>query len=321
VKPPASRASRPFPWKPSNLWVVLVPSLALFLIPAAGQQPASAPTKVLKVKGGTIHITLPGEPMKASSHDLLHWIQNAADAVSNYYGRFPVPHLTLLVRSSNGSGVRHGMTYGTDGGLIRVSVGRETPVDELNDDWVLTHEMTHLAFPSMPDDQHWIEEGLATYIEPVARAQVGQMPVAEMWREFIRDMPKGEPQEGDRGLDHTPTWGRTYWGGAIFVLVADVSIRERTKNRLGLQDALRAIMNQGTIADDWEIKKALAVGDKATGTNVLQDLYQKMANQPAPVDLAQMWDKLGLALRDGKVVFNDKAADAAIRIAITAPRH
>jgi hypothetical protein len=320
MKSRASGAFRPFPWKPGNLWVLLVPSLALFLIPAGGQQPAGAPTKVLKVKGGTIDVTLPDEPMKASSQDLLHWIQNAADAVSNYYGRFPVPHLTLLVRSSNGSGVRHGVTYGTDGGLIRVSVGRETPVDELNDDWVLTHEMTHLAFPSMPDEQHWIEEGLATYIEPVARAQVGQMSVAEMWREFIRDMPKGEPQQGDQGLDHTPTWGRTYWGGAMFVLVADVSIRERTKNRLGLQDALRAIMNHGTIADDWEIKKALAVGDKATGTNVLQDLYQKMANQPAPVDLAQMWEKLGLTLRDGKVAFNDKAAEAAIRIAITAPR-
>jgi hypothetical protein len=297
--------------------VALVPFLAFFLFPADGQQPARTPTKVLKVRGGVIDVTLPDEPMKASAQGLLHWIQNAVDAVTNYYGRFPVPHLTLLVSTGGGSGVRHGVTYGTDGGLIRITVGRETLVNELNDDWVLTHEMTHLAFPSMPDEQHWIEEGLATYIEPVARAKVGQMPVGEMWRQFIRDMPKGEPRNGDQGLDHTPTWGRTYWGGAMFALVADVDIRERTKNRLGLQDALRAIMNHATIAEDWEIKKALAVGDKATGTNVLQDLYQKMANQPAPVDLAQMWGKLGMALQDGKVVFNDKASDAAIRIAIT----
>jgi hypothetical protein len=319
VKLSSGRVFRLSPRKPGNLLAALVPCLAFFLFPAAGQQPARTPTKVLKVRGGAIDVSLPDEPMKASAQDLLHWIQNAVDAVTNYYGRFPVPHLTLLVGSGNGSGVRHGVTYGTDGGLIRITVGRETLVDELNDDWVLTHEMTHLAFPSMPDEQHWIEEGLATYIEPVARAKVGQMPVGEMWRQFIRDMPKGEPRDGDQGLDHTPTWGRTYWGGAMFALVADVDIRERTKNRLGLQDALRAIMNHATIADDWEIKKALAVGDRATGTNVLQDLYQKMANQPAPVDLAQMWDKLGMGLKDGKVVFNDKASDAAIRIAITAP--
>jgi hypothetical protein len=301
--------------------MALLPLLGLFLIPAACQQQASAPTKVLKVGGGTIDITLPDEPMKASPKDLLRWIQNAADAVSNYYGRFPVPHLTVLVRSSNGSGVRHGVTFGTDGGLIRITVGRETPAEDLQDDWTLTHEMTHLAFPNMPDEQHWIEEGLATYIEPVARAQVGQMPIAEMWRQMIRDMPKGEPGDGDQGLDHTPTWGRTYWGGAMFCLVADVKIRELTKNRKGLQDALRAIMNHGTISDDWEIKKALAVGDKATGTNVLQDLYQQMADQPSPVDLPQLWSKMGMALQDGKVVFNDKAVDAAIRIAITAPHH
>jgi hypothetical protein len=320
VKLLRTRAFDPSHGKPENRLALLVPFLALLLVPAAGQQ-ASAPAKVLKVGGSTIDITLPAEPMKATSQDLLRWIQNAAEAVSNYYGRFPVPHLTLLVRSSNGSGVRHGVTFGTDGGLIRISVGRETPVDDLKDDWTLTHEMTHLAFPNMPDEQHWMEEGLATYIEPVARAQVGQMPVAEMWRQVIRDMPKGEPIDGDQGLDHTPTWGRTYWGGAMFCLLADVRIRELTKNRKGLQDALRAIMNHATISEDWEIKKALAVGDKATGTNVLQDLYRQMANQPSPVDLAQLWSKLGMALKDGKVVFNDKAVDAAIRIAITARRH
>ncbi len=290
----------------------LISSVPLF----AGEQ-----SQVMKVKGGLIEITLPDEPMKASSQDLLHWIQNAADAVTTFYGRFPVSHLTLQVRVGNGSGVRHGVTYPKDGGLIRISVGRETSLAELNDDWTLTHEMTHLAFPSMPDPQHWIEEGLATYVEPVARAQTGQLAVAEMWREFMRDMPKGEPLDGDEGLDHTPTWGRTYWGGAMFCLLADVKIRERTQNRKGLEDALRAILSHGgTIAEDWEIKKALAVGDKATGTNVLRDLYQQMGDKPAPVDLTQLWNKLGLSLNGGHVVFNDQAADAAIRLAITSPR-
>jgi hypothetical protein len=279
---------------------------------------ATEQNQLMKVKGGLIEITLPGEPMKASAQDLLHWIQNAADAVTAFYGRFPVSHLTLQVRAGNGSGVRHGVTYPIEGGLIRISVGRETSLADLNDDWTLTHEMTHLAFPSMPDPQHWIEEGLATYVEPVARAQTGQLAVAEMWREFMRDMPKGEPLDGDEGLDHTPTWGRTYWGGAMFCLLADVRIRERTQNRKGLEDALRAILSHGgTIAEDWEIRKALAIGDKATGTNVLRDLYQQMGDRPEAVDLNRLWNKLGLSLNGGHVVFNDKAVDAAIRLAIT----
>ncbi len=289
--------------------------------PLLAQPEAGAPNTVIKVRGGTIDVTLPDESIKASREDLLHWVRNAAQAVTLYYGHFPVPHLTLLVHSAYGSGVRHGMTFPKDGGLIRITVGRETTADDLKDDWTLTHEMTHLAFPNMPDQQHWIEEGLATYIEPVARAQAGQLPVAEMWREFMRDMPKGEPRNGDGGLDHTPTWGRTYWGGAMFCLLADVEIRERTHNRKGLQDALRAILDHGgVITEDWQIKQALAVGDKATGTNVLEELYRQMGDKPDPINLSQLWSKLGLSLDAGHVVFNDHAVDAAIRRSITSAR-
>ena len=42
-------------------------------------------------------------------------------------------------------------------------------------------------------------------------------------------MPKGLPQAGDQGLDNTGTWGREYWGGAMFCLLADIEIRKATK--------------------------------------------------------------------------------------------
>ena len=275
----------------------------------------------LRIGGGEIDVTLPDEQMKVSSEELLAWVRAAATAVSEYYGHFPVEQLTLRVRAAYGSGVRHGMTYPRGGGLILISVGKDTPVSDLKDDWTLTHEMTHLAFPNMPDEHHWIEEGIATYVEPVARVQVGQMSVNELWREFIRDMPKGEPEPGDEGLDNTHTWGRTYWGGALFCLMADVQIRERTRNKKGLQDALRAIVEHGgRITQDWEIRETLAIGDKATGTRVLQDLYNQMRDKPSPVDLSGLWNKLGLSVKDGAVVVNDRAPEAAIRQAITTPR-
>jgi hypothetical protein len=296
----------------------LISACVLLTVSSAGATPAADAATMMRVPGGMIEITLPSEPMRLSSADLLAWVKDSAGAVSEYYGHFPVPHLSLQIRAGRGSRVGRGVTYPRDGGLIRVTVGAEAQVDDLKQDWVLTHEMTHLAFPNMPDQQHWIEEGLATYVEPVARAQVGRLPAAEVWREFIRDMPQGEPAEDDAGLDHTPTWGRTYWGGAIFCLLADVEIRGRTNNRRGLQDALRAILDHGgAITQDWEITKALAIGDKATGTTVLEDLYRKMRDKPAPVDLDQIWKRLGLGLQDGRVTFNDQARDSAIRRAIT----
>src|SRR5215813_6164878 len=285
-----------------------------------GQQ-TSTSGSTLRIGGGEIEITLPDEQMKVSSEELLAWVRAAANAVSEYYGHFPVSHLTLRIRAGYGSGVRHGMTYPRGGGLILISVGKDTPVSDLTDDWTLTHEMTHLAFPNMPDAHHWIEEGIATYVEPIARAQVGQLSVNQVWRDFISDMRKGKPEPGDEGLDNTHTRGRTYWGGALFCLMADVQIRERTRNRKGLQDALRAIVNHGgSIAQDWEIKEALAIGDKATGARVLQELYGQMRDKPSPVDLSGLWNKLGLAFKDGTVIVNDKAPEAAIRQAITSRR-
>jgi len=98
-----------------------------------------------------------------------------------------------------------------------------------------------------------------------------------------------------------------------------VRIRERTKNRKGLEDALRGINSSGNINEDWDINKTLALGDKATGTTVLLDLYQSMRDKPAPVDLDQLWTKLGIAMKGEDVAFNDKAPESNIRRAITAP--
>jgi hypothetical protein len=298
--------------------IVALLALPLKAFPA---QENSADAATLKVPGATIDVTLPDGPMKLSRDELLGWVKASATTVANYYGHFPVPHLTLKMRSTSGSGVRHGVTYPKDGGLIFISVGRDADIAATKDDWVLVHEMIHLAFPSMEDDQHWIEEGISTYVEPVARVRAGGMPLDEMWRTFVRDMPKGEPGPDDHGLDNTHTWGRTYWGGAMFCLLADVRIREHTKNRKGLEDALRGInRGGGNITEDWNIDKALVLGDKSTGTTVLRDLYRQMRDKPAPVDLDQLWKKLGVSVKEAAIQFNDKAPEANIRRAITTPQ-
>jgi len=184
---------------------------------------------------------------------------------------------------------------------------------------MLTHEMIHLAFPYMTENHHWIEEGISVYVEPVARVQAGQLSATQMWHDVVRDMPQGEPEAGDQGLDHTRTWGRTYWGGAMFCLLADVRIREQTHNRKGLQDALRGILDAGgSIDEDWPIERALTAGDKATGTTVLTDLYREMRDKPAPVDLGSLWQRLGIQRKaDGSVELVAHAPLANVRQAIT----
>lgn len=273
----------------------------------------------LAAKGSKIDVEVGPGDLMVSGEELKRWVQNAADAIVAYYGRFPVPHLRIQIEPSGGNGIRGGKTFGRGGGLIVVHVGSQTPGIELASDWMMTHEMVHLTFPSMADEHHWIEEGIATYVEPIGRIQAGQMDPAEMWRDLVRDMPKGEPRAGDKGLDHTHTWGRTYWGGALYCLRADVEIRRQTQNAKGLQDALRGILDAGgDIREDWELRKALETGDRTTGTHVLMNLYEEMKDKPVEVELDSLWKQLGVKAENGKVTLVDDAPLAGVRRAITA---
>ncbi len=268
-----------------------------------------------------IEVSVTTDSLKLSEAQLRQWIQDAANAVIAYYGHFPVKHVLLQIRSFEGTGVRGGQTFAAHGGFIRIAVGIQTTADDLHSDWMLTHEMVHLTFPSMPDQNHWIEEGIATYVEPIARIQAGQFSASRMWFELVRDMPKGQPQSGDQGLDHTHTWGRTYWGGALFCFLADIEIRKQTQNKKGLQDALRGILDLGgDMLQDWDLPRALTAGDQAVGANVLLKLYEKMRDAPMNVDLDALWKQLGVSVENGSVQFHDEAPLAVIRKSISAPR-
>lgn len=273
----------------------------------------------LTVGGGQIDAVVSGGASQPSQAEITRWVQNAAESVTAYYGHFPVPHLLLHIKIIDGSGVHGGRTFGERGGFISIRLGSKTTAQELASDWMMTHEMVHLSFPSVPDQNHWIEEGIATYVEPIARIQAGHLDVTSMWADLVRDMPNGLPASGDRGLDNTHTWGRTYWGGAMFCLLADVQIRRETKNQKGLQDALRGILDGGgDIRYDWELEDALQLGDHSTGTHVLMNLYKKMGTSPTGADLDALWKELGISAADGAIHFNDEAEMAPIRRAITA---
>ena len=279
------------------------------------------PRTDLEIGGGTIHVAFaPGE-IVLPREKVLDWIRISAKAVSTYYGRFPVHSLKLLLVPVDGPRVRGGTTWGYRGAAIRVLIGRDSSEDDLRRDWVMVHEMVHLALPDLDDRYAWLSEGLAVYIEPIARVQAGDLPALEIWQAMMRDMPKGFPQAGDQGLDNTDTWGRKYWGGAMFCLLADIEIRKATGNKLGLQDAMRGVIAAGGNHEkDWSIERVLSTADKAVGVDVLTRLHNEMGSKPVAPDLAALWRDLGLKLQGESLAFDDAAPLAAIRKSITEAR-
>lgn len=276
----------------------------------------------MEISGAVIQVDFGEGKFNLGEDAVLRHVEDGARAVVTYFGQFPVARARVLVLPVAGrQGVFQGTTWGNMRGVpafTRIRVGEQTTQQELTDDWMATHELVHMGFPSLADEHHWMEEGMATYVEPIARVQAGQLDDGTIWSDMMDGMPKGEPVAGDEGLDRTHTWGRTYWGGALFCLTADVEIRRQTKNRKGLQDALRAIVAAGgSIDQEWAIEKAFEVGDQATRTHVLSTMYAKWKSAPVEVDLDALWKDLGVRRVGAGVEFDPKARLARVREATT----
>lgn len=300
-----------------NLLMVAAPAAAQEQFLGRGMPYAAfdaLPTIELPVQGGILRVGFAGGDLALPRQAVLDWIARSARAVSIYFGRFPVGETRVLIVPVEGHGVRGGQAFGYRGAAIRVRIGRGTGQRDLDRDWVMVHEMIHLALPNLDDRHNWLSEGMATYVESIARAQAGDLTAEAIWGGFVRDMPKGLPGPGDRGLDHTPTWGRTYWGGALFCLLADIEIRKRSGNRHGLQDALRGILAEGgTIELTWPIEHVNAAADRAVGLSAFSELYSQHRHQPVPVDLVALWTQLGIRTSNDVISFDADAPLARIR--------
>ncbi len=283
---------------------------------------AFGPLKVASISAGnaSIVVGIATYQLALSDRDVLDWIAASANAVAAYYrGNLPA-HRVLILVMNGGKGPTRGETLGGGGPAILVRVGEGVTHANTRSDWVVTHELLHVNFPDLGRAHTWLTEGLATYIEPIARARVGLLDVAKVWHDLIEGLPQGLPKKGDQGLELTSTWGRTYWGGALFCLNADIEIRERTKNDHSLDDVLLAIAQLGaSVQSHWEISQVLDVGDRATGTRVLHELYNQLALKPGTVKLSEFFSSLGIVLHGDAIAFRDDAPQAKIRRSITAP--
>jgi predicted metalloprotease with PDZ domain len=248
------------------------------------------------------------------------WLRAEVSAIGSYFGRPPNGHAMLFVAPGT-SEMTGGKTLGGGGASIVVRLGTRVSARELMDDWVVAHELVHVAFPDLDRRYTWFSEGLATYVEPIARARAGLVTREKVWSEIVDGLPQGVPGPEDGGLDGATGWGRVYWGGALYFLLADIRIRERTKNARSLDDALRAVIaTGGNVETMWPFAQVLEVGDRATGTTVMREVYDELGPARRDVDVHALLRRLGVRVEGGVLRFDDGAPLAAIRDRILAPR-
>jgi hypothetical protein len=266
----------------------------------------------LSVGGADLELGIATPALLPDAPRIRSWVVAAAQAVSLYFGRFPVNRaLVLAVPRDRGL---HGKEMGGGGASVLIQMQPGSDLGDPRFDWQAAHEMVHLAVPEMSRAQLWLSEGLATYIEPFARLSTGELSSQKVWHDLVVGLPLGLPEPGDRGLDHTHTWGRTYWGGALFAFVADVEIRRATEGRSSLATAIRAVMDAGgDTRVGWTVDRFMSTCDGEVGQPILTTLYHRLRDRPGHVDLDSMWRELGISATPEGIDFDDRAPLARIR--------
>lgn len=272
------------------------------------------------VPGASVQIALLGAPVAMGDEAVTGWVSGAAGCVASLFGRFPVDATVFVVPVRGADELVFGRVLSLAGASVALLFGAEARAAGAHDDWIAVHELFHLGTPSFVGEGHWLEEGLATYYEPVLRERARWMREEDLWRHFAREMPRGLRRDGaPPSLEDRDDIDSTYWGGALFALQADVRIREATRGARSLDDVLRASLARlGDATHAATVADFVRLGDEATGTRVLADLYARDAVAGEPVDLDALWRSLGVARNpDGSVVLRDDAPLGAVRRGIS----
>jgi len=274
------------------------------LAPPAGA--GSAPPKP-----ASIDLVFVDGQLNATRQQIAGWVRQSAVAVANFFDGYSATNSLVVIVPTIGAGVPYGRVVPGGGISMVIMLGHSATARELYGEWVLIHEMIHTASPFVYGRGTWLMEGMATLLEPVIRHRAGWKTEAEVWREWILNMDRGHDALTVTGLRGG---GSPYWGGALFLLLADIEIRRATGLRLGIEDCLRTILaGGGNSVERWSVQEMLNACDQTVGKPVMAGLAQRFVDGSSPFDLDRLWRDLGVELRAGDVVYDDKAPLAAVR--------
>ena len=263
------------------------------------------------------HLIVLDGRMTATLADFARWVEFTGLAAAEFWRGFPMEEPFLVVVPESGRGVEQGRVIPGLSVMTLLHVGRDTPVATLYSEPVMVHEMVHLGSPSIEGPGDWLNEGVAMYFETIIRARAGWLTPEDVWREWVANMPKGLVALGETGLEEADETG-IYWGGALFMLLADIELRKSSGLRLGLEDCARAARDAGgTMDQDWTAQQFLDVCDATFGNTIVSDLAARYTKPGKAPTLSALWNQLGVvAAKDGSVRFDDTAALATVRDAI-----
>ncbi|MEM7406097.1 MAG: hypothetical protein AAF458_12435 [Pseudomonadota bacterium] len=262
------------------------------------------------VEGVEVQLLVTPELPAAGADGVRRWVRRAIEAHVRYAGGFPVEAAYIAVRSMPGRGIYGGKAFATDPPVVNIQLGAGTTDSELSRDWVLVHELAHLAMPSLPRRYRWFEEGFAGYVEAMARLGAGMRPAPDTWQALVRGVAQGSRFPGEGGLHGASRWGRVYWESTSVMLRIDVSAHQLTGR--GWQEILADWRRRGwDISSEVSFETLVAAADEALGVRTVSEYTLRYGERAGPQSMQEIWAALGVGRQpgDGDIVASGVEAD------------
>ncbi|MBO6656188.1 MAG: hypothetical protein JJ934_04795 [Pseudomonadales bacterium] len=236
-------------------------------------------TRTLKKEGNRIEVTVVGD--SGEEADLFfRWVEGVLDTAVEVHGAAPGHATIFLVPIPFVRGVAPWAYVRRGGGSHIIAYVREgLTLEELNSDWTLFHEVTHLYHPYLHSGGRWVSEGFASYFQNVYQARAGVVTPDYALGRLSAGLERGRKENVKSGYRPVTEGGRmrVYWTGAALAYQADARLHES-----GQANAFARAM--GTFANrhmptraSWHPRDYLSALDEELNDPLLVELYDEYA--------------------------------------------
>lgn len=252
------------------------------------------------------------------------WVTESARAVLSSHGDLPQPEPQILIVpvGRQSKPIVFGRVLRGGGIGLQFFVDQHRTLNEYRDDWIPTHEFSHLLLPYISREDAWLSEGLASYYQNVMRSRDQRLNESDAWTKLLEGFERGRKgtspnrtlAEEASGMHQNRAYHRVYWSGAAMMLIADARLREQTNGQQSLDTALAGLseccMQLGKVWYGHDIMSRL---DKITDTKVFTNTYRRYTRSNKFPNVIPTLNRLGVHERRNGVRLDDDAKFAHLR--------
>lgn len=267
-----------------------------------------------------IRVSMPRELSDRRGEKILAWLTAGLDALATAYGKLPLPEVQIIVipTGPQREAVPWGQVTRGGGDSVHLYIDETKTLEELNNDWVLVHELSHLLHPYLSANDGWLAEGIASYYQNVLRARAGLLTAQQAWEKLDAGFRRGEKQfkhgmtlqHDTRKMMRDRQYMRVYWAGAAIALIADIHLRTMKNSDLSLDRLLEDICEccLPTAEKKWRAKDLFKRFDKINGTVIFSDLYREYVASGRFPAIADAYQLLGISRNSSGLIFDNESA-------------